>query len=106
MIQIVGEQHLDGLVTGLAQFSQGLQGQLHVGAANQLASGGIHVIFCRYFADNVFNRHVDTLNAVFLQLADMTSGDATAFLYVHFAVSFDIKGRGFTTQTLWNQSHL
>ncbi|CSI45605.1 Uncharacterised protein [Vibrio cholerae] len=35
----------------------------------------------------------------------MTCSHTTAFLYVNLAIRFDIEGRSFTTQTLWNQLH-
>ncbi len=106
VIQIVGEQRFDTFVTGLAQFSQQIERQLHVGRADQLASGFVNVVFRRNFACDVLNRHFDMLDFVFFQLTNMARGDAAAFLNIHFAVGFDIEGGGFATQTFRYQFHL
>ena len=106
VVQIVGEQGLDALVTGLAQFRQQIQAQLHVRRADQFASGFIDVIFGRNFTRNIFNRNFDMLDIVFFQLTDMASGNATGFLDVDFAVRFDVEGSRFTAQTLRYQFHL
>ncbi|SQA03778.1 Uncharacterised protein [Serratia marcescens] len=106
VIQIVGEQRFDALVAGLAQLGQQIQRQLHVGCADQFAGIGIDIVFRDHFARDVLYRYFNALNVVFFQLTDMTSGDATAFLYVDLAVGFDVERSGLTTQALWHQLHL
>ena len=106
VIQIVGEQRFDTFVTGRAQLSQQIQRELHVRRADQLAGGGINVIFCSHFACNVFNRYFDVFDLIFFQLANVARGNTAAFFDIHFAVGFDIKRGGFATQTLRDQLHL
>ena len=43
---------------------------------------------------------------VFFQLANVARSNATTFFDVHFAVGFDVKGGGFTTQAFRHQFHL
>ena len=106
VVQIVGEQRFDTLVARLAQLSQQIQTQLHVSCADQLASRFVNVVFSRNFTSNVFNRNFDMFDIVFFQLANVARSDATAFFDVDFAVSFDVKGGGFTTQAFRHQFHL
>ncbi|MND83910.1 hypothetical protein D3C80_757860 [compost metagenome] len=106
MIEIVGEQSFDALMTGLAQFGQQIKAQLHVRRADQFAGRCIDIVFSSNFTRDVLNRNFDKLNIVFFQLADMASGNTACFFYVDLTVRFDVEGRGFTTQTLRNQLHL
>ncbi|GCL88523.1 hypothetical protein ExPCM15_01308 [Escherichia coli] len=106
MIQIVGEQRFDTLMTRLAQLSQQIQAQLHVRCADQLAGRLINVVFSNHFTCDVLNRNFDQLDVVFFQLANMARSNAAAFFYVHFTVSFDVKRCGFTTQAFRHQFHL
>ena len=106
MIQVVGKQRFDTLVTGLAQLRQQIQRQLHVRSDDQLACAFVDIVFSNHFACNVFHRHFDMLDTIFFQLTNMTRGNTAAFLYVDRAVRFDIEGGGFATQTLRHQLHL
>ena len=106
VVQIVSEQRFDTLVTRLAQLSQQIQAQLHVSCADQLASRFVNVVFSRNFTSNVFNRNFDMFDIVFFQLANVARSDAAAFFDVDFAVSFNVKGGGFTTQAFRHQFHL
>ncbi len=106
VIQIVGEQRFDTLVTRLAQLSQQIQAQFHVRRANQLASGRINIVFSGNFTCDVLHRYFDLFNFVFFQLADVARGDTATFFHIHFAVKFDVERRGFTTQALRYELHL
>ena len=106
VIQIVGEQRFDTLMARLAQLGQQIQAQLHVRRADQLASRFVNIVFRGNFASDVLNRNFDMFDIVFFQLANVTCGDATPFLNVHFAVRFDVEGGRFAAQTLRYQFHL
>ena len=106
VVQIVGEQRLDTLVTRLAQLRQQIQAQLHVRCTDQLTGGFVNVVFRRNFTRDVLNWNFDMLDIVFFQLANMTRSNTTRFFYVDLAIGFDVEGGSLTTQALWHQFHL
>ncbi len=106
VVEVVGEQRFDALVTRLAHLRQQIQRQLHVGSNDQLTGIFVDVIFTNDFTCDVLNRHFNMLNAIFFKLTNVARGNTAAFLNVNAAIRFNIKRSSFATQALWHQFHL